>query len=487
MKSVVVIAGMSLIAVMPLSAQKKTPRDARDTVVLTLPEAVARATTTSEEVQLARSQVDLADAQVRTVRSTILPQLSGNVGYTRTLASQFNTGGFSLPDSLKFEPDSLASLQERVRYLEKHAPTAGLGGIGSLFGDLPFGRENSYTATLNGSQSVYAGGRFGAALKTAKYFREAAQFQMSEQLADIELSVRRAYYHALLATELQQISVAAVEQADRFLTQERLRERSGAASELDVLRAEVASANLRPQLVQAQNAAALALLDLRRLVNLPADQALKLATPLEVPSAAQLSEEAVDSLTLLENRASIEAAERQVLMRELGVRIAKGAFLPSATLRTNYGRFLYPASVFDIGGIDWRTDWTVSLTVDVPIFDGLRRQAEVDQARVELRQSQLQLAQLREGVRLQYEQALGERRRAAADIAARTQTVNQAQRVHDLTVLRYERGLATQLEVSDARLALLQARTNLAQALTDYYVAQATVRRTLGQSDSVAR
>ena len=46
-----------------------------------------------------------------------------------------------------------------------------------------------------------------------------------------------------------------------------------------------------------------------------------------------------------------------------------------------------------------------------------------------------------------------------------------AQRVYDLTVLRYDQGLATQLEVTDARLSLLQARTNLAQAITDYYIA----------------
>ncbi len=74
---------------------------------------------------------------------------------------------------------------------------------------------------------------------------------------------------------------------------------------------------------------------------------------------------------------------------------------------------------------------------------------------------------------------IGSRERAAATIAARTRTVEQAQRVYDLTVLRYDRGLATQLEVSDARLALLQARTNLAQALSDFYTADATLSRAL--------
>jgi len=80
--------------------------------------------------------------------------------------------------------------------------------------------------------------------------------------------------------------------------------------------------------------------------------------------------------------------------------------------------------------------------------------------------------------------------RAASAITARQRTVDQARRVHDLTVLRFENGLSTQLEVADARLGLLQARTNLAQATADYLLAEAQVARALGRSSaarSIAR
>ncbi len=122
----------------------------------------------------------------------------------------------------------------------------------------------------------------------------------------------------------------------------------------------------------------------------------------------------------------------------------------------------------------------------MPIFSGFRAQAEVQQARVALDQERLKAAQLRENVQLQYEQAIGEKQRAAADLSARQLTVDQAQRVHDLTVLRYEQGLATQLEVSDARLSLLQSRTNFAQAIADFYLADANVLRALGRDEAGA-
>jgi outer membrane protein TolC len=488
-----VIAAAAIASAVPRSAPAQTPARAAtpgptDTIPLSLADAVARAVGQSEEVRLARANVDLARAQVRGARAAALPQLDANIGYTRTFASPFQVSAPALPDSLRFEPDTTAPLADRVRYLERRVPTAGLGGLGALFGDLPFGQENAYTFTITGSQPLYAGGRVGAGLDIAEEFEESARLGLREQLAEIELQVRNAYYRARLAQELETIAAVAVQQAERFLAEERLRLRAGTVSELEVLRAEVSLENLRPQLVQARNAASLALLDLKRLTDIPLRQPLRLTTPLEAPPASELARPAVDPQQLLAQRAAVQAAERQVAIREQQVRIARSAFLPSIDLRLNYGRQVFPAQPFQFGGQDWRTDASATIGVQIPIFAGFRRTAEMQQARIELAQERLRVAQLRESVQLQYEQAIGERERAAATIAARRRTVEQAQRVYDLTVLRYERGLATQLDVSDARLALLQARTNLAQAIADFYIADASVSRALGTtSQSVLR
>ena len=455
-----------------------------DTVPLSLQAAVSRALGESEEVRLARSQVQLAETQVREARAGVFPQVSANVGYTRTFASSFSGGGgFTLPDSLRFSPDSTAPLEERVRYLEENAPLAGLGGLGSLFGDLPFGQANAYQATLSGSQLLYSGGRTGAALAIAREYRQVAQLGLQEQTAEIELQVRTAYVNALLAQELAASAQQALEQAEAFLQQERLRLFAGRASELEVLRAEVSRDNLRPQLVQAQNAAELSLLNLKRLVDIPLDAPVALTTPLDVPSAEALARPVL-AAEAVSRRAAVAQAERQVTIAEQNIRIARGAFLPSVSLSMNYGRLLYPSSPTDLSG-DWRTDWTAGLNVSIPLLSGGQRAAQLQRARVQAEQARLQLSQLREGVQVQYEQAAGERERARTAIAARQTTVQAAQRVYDLTVLRYNQGLATQLEVSQARLELLQARTNLAQAVADFLNADAGVLRAVGGSTAL--
>lgn len=447
---------------------------AADTVELSLPAAITRALEESEEVQLARSQVALAGAQIEAARSAILPQLNANLGYTRTLESVFASAGQqpALPDSLQFDPDPSLPLEERVAYLEDRTPFAAMGALGGLFGDLPFGREHAYTMALSGSQLLYSGGRAGAALNIARDYRSASLAGLAQQEAQTQLEIRSAYYQALLAQEVASIAEAALEQAQAFYEHETLRYQAGQASELDMLRAEVERDNLEPQLVQGRNAADLAMLNLKRLVNLPLSQPVRLTTPLEVPEITE-EELVLPSEELVRaQQAALEALEDQVSIRNEQVRIARGAFLPSISLSTAYARQLYPSGPFEFND-PWRTDWTVSLQVSVPIFSGFQRMAELSQARVELDRTRLQLAQAREGMQMQYEQARGEKERALSAMQARQRTVDIAERVHDLTVLRYERGLATQLEVSDARLSLLQARTNLAQAISDFYTADA--------------
>lgn len=470
-------AGVAVAA--PARASTVAGSGVQDTLSLSLAAALERAASESEEVRLARAGVAVAASQLGAARSAMLPQLSTSFLYTRTLASVFDTGeSFELPDSLRFDPDTTAALADRVAYLERMTPLAGLGGLGQLFSDLPFGQEHAYTAGLSASQVVYAGGRVRAGIAMASGGLAAAEALEREERAQLELDVKRAYWGAVLAGEFQAIAEAALTQAEAFLSQERLRHGAGRASELDVLRAEVTAANLRPQRVQAVNAASLAMLNLKRLIDIPLDAPVRLTTALDRPSAPEGGEEQVAAVR---NRPALAAAEAAVLAREAQVRLSKAAFLPSIAVQMSYSRLSYPGRAFDFR-TDWRTDWTGSVAVQLPLFQGGQRWAALQQARAELDRSRLQLRQLEEAVEMEYRQAVRERDRARAEIEARDRTVEQAVRVHELTVLRYERGLGTQLEVSEARLGLLSARTNLAQALADWQLAQAAVERALAGS-----
>jgi len=454
---------LALVAAPALPGQRPTTSD---TVRISIDEALVRAGTVGEEARLARAQVDFAATQVASARSAALPSLDGSFNYQRTYASPFQ---------IKVSPG--ASTDTTPNPLAK------------LFANLPFGRVNQYTANLTATQAVFSP-RLGSALRIANYYQSASHFGLREQLAETEYQVRASYARALLAAELRSSAGEAVAQASRFLDQERLRLAAGHSSDLDVLRAEVALENLRPQLLDAENAAAIATLDLKRLINVPLLAPLVLTTRLVAPATPGLATAlgsagtAADPATVSDERSAVQAEQQQVRIANEIVKQAIAAYIPSLDFRMSLGRIMYPQQVFALNGTGWLTDWNASLTLKVPIFNGFKRGADLSQARIGLRQEQFRLAQLREAVQLQYEQALGERTRAAATITARQRTVEQAQRVYDLTVLRYDQGLATHLDVSDARLALLMARANHAQAIAQYFIADAGLQRALGASSA---
>ncbi|MCC7194778.1 MAG: TolC family protein [Gemmatimonadaceae bacterium] len=445
------------IAIAPTARGSAQAGPGTDTVRISLDDALRRAGTIGEEARIARANVGIAGTQVKAARSAALPSLDGSFTYLRTYASPFQTKPSSEPVDSSLAP------------------------LAKMFANLPFGRVNQYTANLTATQTIYSP-RLGSALRIANHFEGASQMTLREQLAETEYQVRAAYARAQLAAELEASAREAVEQAQRFLDQEKLRVQAGTSSDLDLLRAEVALENLKPQLVDAQNAAAIASLDMKRLVNVPAAAPIVLTTHLDPPRAA--SAPAANLGTAADDRPAVKAEEQQVNIAKELVKQAIAAYIPGLDFRMSFGRLMYPLAVWGLNGRDWLTDWNASLTVKVPIFNGFKRGADLTQARLGLEQEQLRLAQLRESVQMQYEQARGERARAAASVDARQRTVDQAQKVYDLTVLRYDQGLATHLDVSDARLGLLTARSNFAQAVAQYYIADAGLQRALGISSA---
>lgn len=478
-------AGMPAAASIADTAAPGERAPAAAAVPLSLTDALGRALSKSEEVRTAQAQVDAAAAQVKSARSSLFPQVSTQLSYNRTLRSPFQNSGISLPDSMRFDPDPNASIEDRLSYLEKNAPLAGLSGLSGAFSNLPFGQANTWVAGLTVTQPIFAGGRIRAGLNAAEAGESAAQAQLTEAQADIALQVKEAYYDAALADRSVGIVEGSVELARRHLAEIQLQRKAGRASELDEMKAQVDVDNLEPQLVQAENARDLALLNLKRLINLPTDAVVSLTTTLD---AGKPGTEAVASLKLpdldaasaqLQHRSALQAAQDQVEVRTSQLSAAKGAYLPSLALTGTLNRQAYPLGAIP-GANDWRDDWSVGLALQWSPFDGFKRQADVQAARAQVEQAELERDQLAESVRMSYQQALGELKRAQSQVAAASSTVAQAERVYQLTEMRYREGLTTQLDVSNSRQSLQQAQLNQVQALHDAYVAAARAERALG-------
>jgi outer membrane protein TolC len=437
-------------------------RDQRlDTLRLTIQAAVAQAVASSDEVRISQAQIDLADAQVTASRAAGIPQ---------------------------------ARLTSTYTHAYENARAQAVGSV--------FNQPNTYNTSLNLSQAVFQGGRIMAGRRAAESTREAVRFDQRETKARVSVDAQRAYLQALYAQHLATLQDTNLALAQARLTQVEQLERAGRAARYDVLRARVARSNIEPLVIQSRNDRDIALIELKRQLNIPLDQPVALTSRLDAAAVRTMLATLVDT-TLTADRASLRSAELTLRAREEAIRIARADYLPSLSLSLQSGYQAFPPPGFGFpaklgesansfctnptspnqscqnGG--WFSDRSLVASASWPIFDGFRTRSNVNVARAQANIASLQLSQQRELVALDVARTRSELRRAVAAYEARQQTVAEAVEAFQLASLRFSTGLSTQLEVSDAQLSMLNAQSGAVRSIYDLYLAAADLARALGQ------
>jgi outer membrane protein len=438
----------------------RAERLATDTVRLTFDGAIQRALRDGEEIRSATATEHVAEAQIGVARATGMPQLRLNSGYNQVV---------------------------------NNARAEIVGAV--------FNQAFTYTANAQLQQPLFLGGRVVAGARAANAARGAARATTSEVRAQVVVDVERAYLNALFTKRLIDIQQRNVQLADDRVAQARQLEAAGRASRYDVLRLKVERANLEPALVQSVNDHALAVLNLRRLVNVDAAQPVELTSELDT-LAVQRVIALADTATPGALRAAVRAAELTRTAREAAVRVARADLFPSITATYTNGFLALPAGngVPTLRGTasntfcppgsaatrvcqnnGWFPDRNFGFLVSWPIFDGLRTKANLENAHALVDQSNVQLALAREQVTLEAAAARAEFGRSRTLYEARRETVAEAREAFELATLRNTRGIGTVLDVSDAQLNLVRAEVNAARAIYDVFLAAAELARATGR------
>lgn len=480
----------AMIAMSPalLSAQTQAASSGAP-VLLSLDDAVRRAESQSEAVQIARAGVRRADGQRMQAQSQLLPQIYGSAGYTRTLKSQFSGLSGPAPDTtvpVSPEPPcddylrgETASIEERLAGLETASRCASGLNPFSAFSRLPFGQANQYQLGLSVSQNLFSGGRILAQTNAAAAGRRSANIELTSQRAQIILDVAQAYYDAALADRLVAIADASFTQTEGVLRQVQLAKDVGNVSEFELLRAQVTRDNQRPQVIQRRSDREVAYLRLKQLLNIPLEQVVSLTTSIEdvtgLPEGIRLTGLSVMSFespdTSASNRAAVRQADEGVRLQQELLRVARSQRLPSLSLNSQYGAVAYPQSGLP-GSNDFRTNWTIGISTQIPLFTGGRIRGDEMVAEANLAESRARLQQVRELASLDARVALNALNQAASAWEASRGTAEQAARAYTIAEVRYREGISTQLELNDSRILMEQATANRVLAARNLQIAR---------------
>jgi outer membrane protein TolC len=461
----------------PAAAQART---------ISLDEAVRTAEAQSEAIRIARAGVQRAQGQQYQARSQRLPQLNASASYTRTLASQFDIGETAAPavDTTKPAPpptpcdqyllDATATTAERLAGLEDASRCALGQNPFSSFGNLGFGAKNQYNAGLSFSQNLFSGGRIMAQNSVANAGRRSAEIELTAQRAQLRLDVTQAYFDAALADRLVALAESSAVQTDKVLRQTQLARTVGNVSEFELLRAQVSSANQRPIVIQRQSDREVAYLRLKQLLNLPLESPVQLTTMVDDPAAistAVAAAAAISSDTAAVDRATVRQAAASIDAQRGLLKVAKAQRFPTLALTSQYGKVAFPLTGFPGSG-DFRTNWTVALGTQVPLFTGGRIKGDQMVAEANVREAQARYDQLREFASLDSRVTINNLLQAREAWQASLGTAEQASRAYSIAEVRYREGISTQLELNDARILLEQAVVNRALAARNLQVAR---------------
>jgi outer membrane protein TolC len=483
-------------------AQQSAPAAAAPTA-LSLDDAIRIAARESEALQIARAGITRAGGQVRVARSQYLPQLGGNLAYSRALRSQFqalaNGGG---PDtSTTPKPQSLCTPQlpdnptpeQRAAALAQATTCPAPQSLD--FSRVGFGARNSWTLGLSISQTVFSGGRVSGQNLAAEAARRSADVELTSQRAQLALDVTQAYFDAVLAVRLVAIADTTLSQTEELLRQTTVARRVGNQSEFELLRATVTRDNQRPVAIARRGDRDIAYLRLKQLLNLPLDAPLTLTTPIDEPatisrviaasaatgnnanSVANVSDTlaplaAADTASA--DRAPVRQSVEAVRAQEGQYRAARADRFPTLSLTSGYQRLFFPTSFLPTLN-QYSVNWNVGGSLSLSLFSGGRVTGNIEQARANLDEAKARLHQARELAALDTRVALNQLQQAEAAFAASRGTAQQAQRAYSIDQIRYREGISTQTDLTQSRLLLEQATANQAQSARDLAVARARV------------
>lgn len=379
----------------------------------------------------------------------------------------------------------------RGKYVEERAamfPQLSLNGTVQLSRDESLGvtgaaaqRQYGRAVDVTLSQPLYTWGKLNAAIRAAEVGLKTGdeQLRLYRQAAYRDVTV--AYYDILLAKELNRLALENQAQKKRHLDEATRKFSAGVATDYDVLAAEVAVENTVPEVVRSENNVRMAQERLRFLLAMGAEE-VDVTGSLEAPMEDRPLPTNFDEAMQVAGKHRPELSDLRLrigIYNEL-VTIANAENKPRLDFKGGAGwhwaSLDSPGPARDADGVAWNA----GLYLTFPFFDGLRTSGKVTQAQSDLKSKQIEEARLLDAIALEVRQAEFSWVEAAKIFTALTGTVKQAERLVQMAEKGYEFGVKIRLEVDDAQLNLLQARSNLAKAQRDYRVAQVNYQWAVG-------
>ena len=358
------------------------------------------------------------------------------------------------------------------RTLQKQVMVMDMGGQPM---EIKVGRDNNISASATASLPLVNATLWESLKLSGMDVEMAVEQARSSKIAMVK-QVKQAFYTVLLAQEAYNVMNQVYENAQKNFEKADQRFSVGKASEVERLRAQVTMLNAEPSVSSAENAVLLATWQLKAVMG------IDLGTEVEV--VGSLNDYTQQLLTPyaseedLSGNSALLQLDIQDRMLESTIRMQKKQYIPTLAASINYN---YSAMGDD--ELRWFPSSTAALSLSIPVFDGLQKHYTIKQTKVTRNMLALQREDTERNLRIAIRNFNDQMALCVKNYEAANATVGIAQKSYDISEKMFEVGKATQVELNDAQVSLMQAQLTQAQAVYDFMVTKASLDELIGKEE----
>ncbi|GAB4184491.1 MAG: TolC family protein [Calditrichia bacterium] len=412
---------------------------------LTLNEYLERVKNYSKDIKMAERDIQLAGAEKKAAYSLALPKVMGQADYKR-------------------------NLNDYYMYIDMPLPLPGLEGASKF----KVNRNNEFSANLVVSQTLFSF-KVGTAITAAKQYEKLTNYIYDASLQEILTAAKKVFYQVLLLDHVVNVSSESEKAARENYLNIKNKYENGLVSEFELLRAEVQWKDLVPKVSEAKRNYQIALIQLKHLAGIPDGQEITLkGSFMPLPTIS----DSIAFSEVLSRRPDYNALRWEEKLRKTNVKAQWAEHLPSLS-----GSLIYN---FSAQSDQWALDeqnnlYVAGLTLSVPIFTGFYTTSQVQKAKLELEKTRLNMQKTRDNISMELKNLWLKLQEAQQRIRSAESMINSAEKAYLIAERSVESGLATQLDLKDARVAKDQAKLNYYNAVFEYLCAYFDYQKASGR------
>jgi outer membrane protein len=416
---------------------------------LSLAEALAMAAKGNKELQVQTLEEIRYKEITREAQSRLLPNISANAAYSRYFDRQ-----------VIFLPGSFAGTDKAVQ-------------------DVAVGGKNAFNGFLSLNQPLL--------METARRQKQAAMINekiQKEKTTDLQsqlaFQISASYFTLLLMNNQLSLQQQSLSRNSRALEDTRALFAQGRSLKVDTLRSFIAVENLKSSISYLRNNIEVSGIQLKRLIGLNDMAEIRPTDSLNVESdhaEFYTLDQALKTAEL--NRHDLKLQRLSVEQGEKQLSASKSERLPQASIIGQY-QVQAQADNLKLGSYALPRTSFLGLQLTIPVFNGNRTNAQINQARIKVKQDKIRLDDLQEEMNAELAAIISRWKEANAQLSIQKTTVAAAELSYAMMNDRYKNGLGSRLELTDAELALTQGKINYLQAAYNLKVLHVELQRSLG-------